>query len=224
MVKDWDIHDFSCFDQTVGNGDIFTAGAGISAGMIVAEDDGCGMVLDGRQENLTGMDDGSLQGTDAHILDGDDMILGIQADKGEMLFRFVAEPRHDGVGNILGPVDDGDLAFRFPHHQTAGHFLQVVELFSPLFTDSLKGKRGTEHVGKATAFKESTGGIQKAGEKFGIGFALRFFHRRSLTFFGLSIQHLFFLTAIADHWNEGKARVRSTKGLPLPFLMEMVGY
>ena len=78
--------------------DVVSAGARIAAGMIVREDDRCGVCQQRRLEHLARMDERRVKRASAHLVIGDHAMLRGQAEDSEDLARLILQRSHQCRG------------------------------------------------------------------------------------------------------------------------------
>ena len=107
VVEDLDVEEAAGFDDHLGDADVFGAGRGVAAGVVVDDDDGGGEAADRLTEDLADAHDG---GVEAAGVDGVDMageVLGVE-DHDAQLFDFEeGHFEHEDVGDVIGRANLG---------------------------------------------------------------------------------------------------------------------
>lgn len=106
VVEQLDLKEFRCFDEFHGGGVIGGAGVWIAGGVVVDDDDSCGVVFDGGAEDIARVEDGFVEGAAANFCGGDEVELGVEGKDAEAfvgeLAHFVGKEAHDAFGVIHG--------------------------------------------------------------------------------------------------------------------------
>lgn len=124
VIQQPDIYRVQGVTQAIGQDDICLAGFGITAGMVVRDDDRCSVGVEHRLDYLPGIDAGTVQGAVEQPLEGQYTMLVVQQDHAEHL-----------------PFLGGQLRCQIaPDQRWAG---QVVAAFEALFENGLSP---IEHV------------------------------------------------------------------------------
>lgn len=79
--------------QFVGQGEIRLAGFGIPGGMVVHQDYGCGVLLQGCLDDLAWIDAGAIERAPEHFLEVDDSMAAVEQEEGKNLMLVIGQQR-----------------------------------------------------------------------------------------------------------------------------------
>lgn len=85
MIKHGDPEQVASLFEASSQGTIFLTGSRIAAGMIVCQENGAGVHEDQWLEDFAWMDDAHSDRSDAHGVDADDRVFGVETHDHEML-------------------------------------------------------------------------------------------------------------------------------------------
>ena len=92
MVKNPDIHQSQRFLQSAGQGNVGLAGLGHATGVVVGENDGCGVVFQGLAHHFPRIHGCAVDGAPEQLPVLDDPVAVVQEQSGEYFVGIGAQP------------------------------------------------------------------------------------------------------------------------------------
>ncbi len=105
VVKDPDVQKAEGFLQALGDLAVCFAGLRVPARVVVKEDEGDGVELQGTFGDDPGMDFAAVDGAGEQMLGGQDVVLGVEEDDAEDFVRQVSAAGDQVAAGLLGAVD-----------------------------------------------------------------------------------------------------------------------
>lgn len=183
VVKDSDVEEAKRLLQALGDLAVGVTRLGIPAGMVVEEDDGGSVELQGALGDDSAVDFAAVDGAAEEMLGGQDVVLGVEEDDAEHFVRQVGAagdqvaPGVDGIVDpalpleaLLQDVGGGEQDAFFVHRELVlGRAVLGVALHrsSPPARQAPRGNRQAErqaqpHPGVSTATAARSGGPQQS--------------------------------------------------------------
>lgn len=116
MIEGPHLYDIEGFLDPRGNGFIRLAGIGDAGGVVMAQDAGGGVVVQGRLDDFAGMDARAVDGAPEQLLKGQDPVFVVQPEDGEDFMLQRAEPQPQefhGIGRGSNRHATGEAAIDF---------------------------------------------------------------------------------------------------------------
>lgn len=130
MVQHGDAEQLAAFLEALSQSPVFLTGNRIAAGVVVGQDDGARVHQDEWLEDFARVDDAHGDRSDAHGVDTDDSMLGVEAHDHEMLAIESLEERYKQPVCALGiPELDGRRVrqtFLHQHHPITGNRIGML--------------------------------------------------------------------------------------------------
>lgn len=132
VVLEVDAEEFGGFTEAGGDFMVFLGGGGVTGGVVVGDDDGGGAEAQRRLEDLAGVDQAGVQGTDGDHFPADQGIARIKIESDEVLLLGRPDVGTEFT-DLLGAHDDLRLLHELPPAVLEGrddlHGFGVAEAF-----------------------------------------------------------------------------------------------
>src|SRR5579871_4735153 len=109
VVKKVNADDLASLRKPLRYARVLHAGRGITAWMVMGNDDGSGVTKDGRLVDFPRMYQGAIEDADANGVDPDHLVFGVQEDRNEMLPIHPLQVVGKEPGNVCRGPNDGPL-------------------------------------------------------------------------------------------------------------------
>ena len=113
VIQDFDVQQVACFNNGFGEGDVFSGGGRVTAGVIVREGDGEGVSADGFAEDFGDACRGGVDGTSIEGGLGEDVVFGVQDEETDFFLLEEFHFRLEETRDVFRAVDAGSEDFAF---------------------------------------------------------------------------------------------------------------